>query len=310
MAVNHKVTLQKLPAKNQTELPLIVIVGPTASGKTGLSIKLAQKYNGEIICADSRTVYRNMDIGTAKPTREEQSSVPHWGLDLVDPGERFSAFDFKKYATDKITQIRQRGSIPFIVGGTGLYVDSVIFDYNFGGSTDSSLRNKLNNQNIDELHKYCIKHNIKLPENKLNKRYVIRAIEKNISGNTEDVRRREPIEDCLVVGIETDRDVLRKRINDRIEQFFENNVVKEAKMLGKIYGWNNEAMTGNIYPIINQYLSKEITLTEAKQKAFYNDWHLAKRQLTWLHRNKFIKWMSLGEAEHFLSHEIARMQKM
>src|ERR1044071_7035484 len=100
------------------KLPLIVIVGPTASGKTALAIEIAEKYNGEIICADSRTIYKGMDIGTAKPTVEERTRVPHWGLDLVEPGERFTVADFKHYADKKIDDIRERGRIPFLVGGT------------------------------------------------------------------------------------------------------------------------------------------------------------------------------------------------
>lgn len=160
-----------------TKLPLIVIVGPTASGKTSLAIRLAQKYGGEIICADSRTVYRDMDIGTAKPTPEERALVSHWGLDLVSPGERFTAADFKRYALEKIDEIRARGHVPFIVGGTGLYVDSVVFDYEFGGSVDESQRQELEVLSIEELHKYCFKHNISLPENNKNKRHLIRAIE-------------------------------------------------------------------------------------------------------------------------------------
>src|SRR5215216_6778680 len=111
--------------------PLITIVGPTASGKTSLAVELAEQFGGEIICADSRTVYRGMDIGTAKPSKADQKRVPHWGIDLVDPDQKFSAADFKVYANQKIKEIRARGHIPFLVGGTGLYVDAVIFDYQF-----------------------------------------------------------------------------------------------------------------------------------------------------------------------------------
>lgn len=108
-----------------------VIVGPTGSGKTGASISLAQKLHGEIISADSRAIYKRMDIGTAKPNKEEMAGVPHWGIDLVNPGERFTAADFQAYAEQKITEITARGHLPIIVGGTGLYVDSLIFGYHF-----------------------------------------------------------------------------------------------------------------------------------------------------------------------------------
>lgn len=113
--------------------PLIAIVGPTASGKTSAAIRIAEKYGGEIICADSRTIYKEMNIGTAKPTSEECSRVPHWGLDLVSPNERYSVKDFQLYALEKIEDIRHRDKIPILVGGTGLYIDSVIFNFQFGG---------------------------------------------------------------------------------------------------------------------------------------------------------------------------------
>ena len=122
--------------------PLVVVVGPTASGKSALAIELAEQFNGEIICADSRTVYKYMDIGTTKPSLEDRARVPHFGLDLVEPGERFTAADFQEYANEKITEIRQRGHIPFLVGGTGLYVDGVVFDYEFLPA-DEALRAKL-----------------------------------------------------------------------------------------------------------------------------------------------------------------------
>lgn len=281
-----------------TLLPLIIIVGPTASGKTSLAIKLAQRYGGEIICADSRTVYRDMDIGTAKPTLEERELVPHWGLDLLSPGERFTAADFKRYTLEKIDEIRARGRVPFLVGGTGLYVDSVVFDYEFGGIVDEPRRKKLEILSVEELRQYCLENNIIIPENNKNRRHLIRAIEqRGISGK----RRVDPIDTSVIVGISTDKSLLRTRIEHRAEQLFENGVVDEAIMLGKKYGWHGEAMTGNIYPLVYQYLNKEISMQELQQKFITLDWRLAKRQLTWLKRNKFIQWKSLTEAEHYLS---------
>lgn len=106
---------------------LLVIVGPTASGKSELALKIAKRFNGEIIAADSRTVYKGLDIGTAKPSKEDQQAVPHWGLDLVEPGENFTAADFKRYAKDKIAEIKDRNHLPIAVGGTGLYTDSLVF---------------------------------------------------------------------------------------------------------------------------------------------------------------------------------------
>lgn len=267
--------------------PLVVIVGPTASGKTNLAIKLAEKFDGEIICADSRTVYEGMDIGTAKPTHEERKQIPHWGLDLVKPDERFTAADFKHYALKKIEEIRGRGHQPLLVGGTGLYVDGVIYDYEFGQIADQTLRRKLEAMTLEELYEYCHKNSVSLPENDKNKRYVIRAIEQK---GINLKRREKPTDNTIIVGIATDRDVLRERIRNRIEQLFEDGVVQEAKTLGKKYGWECEAMTGNIYPIIHKYVDGELSLREAKQKCITQDWRLAKRQLTWFKRNTYIKW--------------------
>jgi len=284
------------------DLPLIVIVGPTASGKTGLAIDLASRFDGEIICADSRTIYKGMDIGTAKPTKEERHAVPHWGLDLVEPGERFTAANFKKYATQKIEEIRSRGHVPFLVGGTGLYIDAVLFNYQFGGDVNKALRNRLEEMTIEELHNYCNKNNVKLPENKLNKRYVIRAIEQK---SVDLKRKSEPISKSVIVGISTDKEVLRTRITARSEQLFENGVVEEATILGKKYGWHNEAMTGNIYPLVHSYLNKELSLDDIKEKSTTLDWRLAKRQLTWLKRNPYIKWLTLDDARLYLESLLA-----
>lgn len=284
-------------------LPLIVIIGPTASGKTALAIEVARKVGGEVICADSRTVYKGMDVGTAKPTKEERTEVPHWGLDLVEPGERFTAADFKSYAMKKITEIRSRGHIPFLVGGTGLYVDAIVFDYQFGNEPDEALRRKYESMTIDELHNYCNEYNIQLPENRQNKRYVIRAIEQK-SINTK--RRLNPVENTIIVGISTERDVLRHRIALRSEQIFENGVVEEATLLGEKYGWNNEAMSADVYRLVRSYLNKEATLEEIKDKNTTKDWQLAKRQLTWFKRNAFIRWGSVDDLREYLFSVLAK----
>lgn len=290
---------------NNYRLPLVVIVGPTASGKTSLSIELAKKFNGEIISADSRAIYKGMDIGTAKPSLAEQSSVPHWGLDLVEPGEHFSASDFKNYADQKITEIRSRGHIPFLVGGTGLYVDAVVFDYQFGPPADIKQRLSLQQLTLDELYEYCKKNNVILPENYKNKRYVIRAIE-NKGVDTQKLDK--PLDQTIIVGIATDKAILHQRIEQRSEQLFEDGVVNEAKMLGDNYGWDSEAMKSNIYPLVHSYLDGGMTLDEAKAKYITLDYRLAKRQMTWLRRNMFIHWFSLIDAKVYLTDQLAIRQ--
>ncbi len=277
--------------------PLVVIVGPTASGKTALAVELASRFGGEIICADSRTIYSEMDIGTAKPSAEDQAKVKHWGLDLVRPDQRFSAAQFKDYALKKIDEIRERGNTPILVGGTGLYVDAVIFDYQFGDEADERLRKELEKLSLEELHEYCQKNNIKLPENKKNKRYVIRAIEQK-SINTK--RSETPLKNTIIVGIATDRTMLRTKIENRAEQLFHGGVVDEAKILGEKYGWHHESMTGNIYPLCRDYLEGNMSLATVKQKFVVQDWRLAKRQLTWLKRNRFIRWLPYDRAREYL----------
>lgn len=286
------------------KLPLIVIVGPTASGKTSLAIEIAEEFNGEVVCADSRSIYRGANIGTAKPTLDEQKGVKHWGIDIVEPNEHFTAADFKKYANEKIAEIRSRGKLPILVGGTGLYVDAVIFDFNFGSIADSEKRDDLNKLSLEELHEYCNKNNISLPENDKNKRYVVRAIERfgqNLS------RRDEPISNTIIIGLSVEKTVLRSRIALRSEQFFNKGVIEEAKKLGEKYGWDNEAMKSNIYRLARSYLSGEISLSEMKIKNEILDWRLAKRQMTWQKRNKFIKWLPLREAKKYLVLQLAKI---
>lgn len=287
-------------------LPLVVIVGPTASGKTSLAIKIAQDFGGEIICADSRSIYKGLDIGTAKPTVGEQREVKHWGLDLVGPGERFTAADFKKYAHEAIDDIRSRGKIPFIVGGTGLYIDGVILDYKFTSSEVGFNRGSFESLSIDELHDYCRKNNISLPENSKNKRYVIRAIERNGINNT---RNAKPNSNTIVVGISTERNLLRQRIKLRIEQMFNNGIVDETNKLGELYGWDSEPLTGNVYRIVREFIDGRVSLEEAKIKAEIQDWRLAKRQITWFKRNSFIKWCSLDVAEVYIGEILAKQAR-
>lgn len=305
LILNKKVIQNDTPTNRGEHLPLVVIVGPTASGKSATAMRIAREFNGEIICADSRTIYKHMNIGTAKPSAQDRTEVPHWGLDLVEPGESFTAADFKNYAQKMINEIRERGHLPMIVGGTGLYVDGLIFDYQFG-DPQPEVRKKLEAMTLETLHDYCAKNNVTLPENQQNRRYVIRAIElKNQKGK----RLSKPIAHTLVVGIATERDVLKTRIAQRSEQLFEQGMVEEAKKLGEIYGWNSEAMTGNIYKLVKQFLDGAFDESELKQRFITSDWQLAKRQLTWLKRNPFIHWKSLDDAYVFIKEQLSAVQK-
>lgn len=276
----------------------IVIVGPTASGKTSLAIKLASKYNGEIISADSRAVYKYMDIGTAKPSLSEQTKVKHWGIDLIEPDQSFTAYDFQQYAIKKINDIKNRGKIPFIVGGSGLYINSIIYGYSFNPKSDKYQRQQLNNMAVTELQDYCKKNNISLPSNSSNKRYLIRTIETEgvVKNNRENL-----LPGFIVVGITTDKKTLLDRINKRTNQMFSSNIVKETSFLINKYGKNLESMKANIYRVIDDWQKGTTTQEQAMQKNITLDWQLAKRQLTWLKRNPKIKWLSLLDAEKYIS---------
>lgn len=235
----------------------IVIVGPTGSGKTGAAIKIAKAVGGEIISADSRAIYKGMDIGTAKPSAVEQDGVPHFGLDLVEPGERFTVADFKEYALAKIDEIRARGHVPIVAGGTGLYVDALVYDYQFGGPTGERA-----DENADFEHKSC--------------------------------SDRTGVKDNFVVfGIETEREVLRERLKLRLDKMYSEELFNETQALVEQYGFGSQAMKSNIYQFAWQYLNGEISLEEAKEKNFYDDWSLARRQMTWFKRNPEIVWLSL-----------------
>ncbi len=286
-----------------TKPGLIAIVGPTASGKTALAINIAEQFNGEIICADSRTVYKGMDIGTAKPTADEQARVRHWGLDLVEPGERFTAADFQKYSRGVIADIQSRGKLPLLVGGTGLYVDGVLYDFTFNSPTDSLSRETLENMDVSELIEYCNKNNVTLPENMKNKRHLIAAIErKNITSISKSLLKHNH----YIVGIATNMNILRTRIEKRTEHIFDSNIEGEASMLGKKYGWNSEAMTGNIYPLIKRHLEEDTSIEEIKDKFCILDYRLAKRQMTWFRRNPDIMWSNFADANEYINSLFAR----
>lgn len=289
-----------------TKKPLIVIVGPTASGKTGLAIKIAKKFNGEIISADSRAIYRGMDIGTAKPSKKEQAGIKHWGIDLVDPGERFTVADFQIYANNKIDDIRSRGKIPILAGGSGLYVDSIIYDYNFLINYSDSQRAKLSKMSIDELQGYCRKSNIPLPHNSQNKRYLMRAIER---GGKQSRDRNKTREDIVIVGIKTEKSDLMDRIAKRVEQMFCDELYQETRYLAEKYPFEIEAMKSNIYPIAWRFINDEISRDEAIKLSVTSDWHLAKKQMTWFRRNPHIKWLPLRQLEEYLEKKLFSLNK-
>ena len=232
------------------KLPIVAIMGPTASGKTELAIRMAKQLGGEVICADSRTIYKGMDIGTAKPTRAEMRGVPHHMLDLVEPGEHYSIYKFKREVYELIDDIRGRGKIPFLVGGSGLYLYTVLFDYDFD----------------------------------------------------EPGCRDELIPNCVAVGIEVEKEVLRQRISERFTKMLEAGFEKEVKTLVAKYGSDCPQLKRNSYGEMQRYLQGEITKGELLERAEIIDWQLAKKQRTWFRQKRDqVRWLSLEEAERHLA---------
>ena len=266
--------------------PLVVVVGPTASGKSALAMRLAIKYGGEIVSADSRTVYRGMDIGTAKPSAEDQRRIPHHLLDVRDPDEPFSAAEFKKLALQAMADIYARGKLPILVGGTGLYIDAILFDYQFGPAADEDRRAKLNELSVGQLQTLCRDNNIVLPTNTQNKRHLVRAIELGGLLKQEKILRQ----DSIVVGIATSRDILRNRVRARAGEMVEAGVLQEVASLGSEYGWKGEAFKGNIYGILRGVVEGTKQLPEVVEEFVQSDMALAKRQMTWFKRNPHIIW--------------------
>lgn len=276
------------------ELPLIVILGPTASGKTAYAIRLARLIGGEVICADSRTVYRGMDIGTAKPTEPDRAGVLHWGLDLIEPDQRYSLYDFQRYAMAKIAEIRQRQHVPLLVGGSGLYINSVIYDYRLaGGDYDPTTRAKLEKLSPDELRRLIVKQGAKLPRDLDNKRRLIRSLETGgVSNNCGYLSSR-----TIVIGIAMDKEKLSQRISGRAEQMLKRGLIDEAERLIAHYG-TVEPLRRNAYGVVAKYLAGQIHEAELIEQISTKDRQLVKKQLTWWRNPRWagdIMWRTLPE---------------
>ncbi len=267
--------------------PLVVIVGETTSGKSALALDLAKRLNGEIICADSRTVYKGMDIGTAKPSKQDQKRLPHHLLDIIEPNEHFTAADFKRRANQAISSIHTRGKLPILAGGTGLYVDSVIFDYDFHPAADPKRRNELQKLSIEQLQEQLEAEGIAFPVNESNRRHLIRALE--TGGIPAEKQALLPW--TLVLGIEIERDELKKRVQKRVEHMIKTGLDKEVKTLSKQYGWNNEAMSAIGYREWQAYFAGQQTLDQTQELIKKHTLDYAKRQRTWFKRNKSIQWV-------------------
>ena len=285
---------------------VIVIAGPTASGKTALSIKLAKELNGEIISCDSMQIYKEMDIGTAKVTKEEAEGIKHYLIDIVSPNERYTVSIFKKDSKNAIKEILNKGKTPIIVGGTGLYVDSLIYEIEYQDMEfDINYRNELmekaeTNEGLKELYEQAKTIDSKAMEkiSSNDKKRIIRVLEiYKATGKTktelEILSRQKEVEyNYKVFVVNMDREKLYNRIDKRVDIMIENGLVEEVE---KIYNKYNEfptAMQGLGYKEVVEYLQGKINKEEMIEKIKKESRHYAKRQLTWFRKDKNFIWLN------------------
>lgn len=285
---------------------LIIIAGPTAVGKTSISIKLANRLNGEIISADSMQIYKYMDIGSAKVTKEEMEGIPHHLIDIIDPKINYSAAQFKKDAERYINDIVSRGRVPLLVGGTGLYINSLIYNYSFTEAVkDESFRKELENLAREKGKEYVHELLKEVDNDSYNRLYpndlkrVIRALEVHkLTGKTiGEFNNNENLFDIpynlYYFVLSMDRSILYERINKRVDIMLENGLINEVIKLKEIgYTSDMQSMKGIGYKEILFYLEGKISLTEAVDMIKQGSRNYAKRQLTWFRKDNRVIWIN------------------
>ena len=283
---------------------VLVICGPTCSGKTGLSIELAKKINGEIVSADSMQIYKDMNIGTAKVTKEEMQGIKHYLIDFVSPEKRYSVAEFKKDALNAIKEILEKGKVPIIVGGTGLYIDSLVNGIEYNEiETDLKYREELEalakEKGLEFLYNKAYEIDKESTEkiSVNDKKRIFRILEiYKSTGKTKteleiESRKNEPIYDYIIFGIKLDREKLYEKINLRVDQMIEQGLIEEVENMCIKYSDFPTAMQGLGYKEIKQYLDGTITKEEAIEKIKMETRRYAKRQITWFKRNEKIIWL-------------------
>ena len=286
---------------------VVVIVGPTASGKTAVSIELAKKINGEIISADSMQIYKYMDIGTAKPTLDEMQGIKHYMLDVVMPDETFNVAKYKSMAESAIEEVLKKGKVPIIVGGTGLYINTLVDGIEFADVPgDEEYRNELIEKGYregamsiyKELEKVDSESAKKIDPNNI--RRVARALEiYKVTGKTKtqlDIESRKEVKyDYRLFGMEWDRETLYNRIDLRVDKMIEAGLIDEVRNVTEKFKISNTAVQGLGYKEVIEFLNGNISYEEMIEKLKLETRHYAKRQLTWFRRDKRIKWIKPDE---------------
>jgi tRNA dimethylallyltransferase len=284
---------------------LVVLIGPTAVGKTKLSIELAKKLNAEIISGDSMQIYREMDIGTAKITYEEMEGVPHHLIDIKEPDDDFSVAEFQQLVRERIAEITSRGKLPMIVGGTGLYIQSVIYDYQFSSSPSDEvyrkgLEQRATTEGVEVIHNLLKQVDPDSAEriHPNNVRRVIRALEVYHSSGqtatqTQERQIGELIYDTAIIGLTMDRDILYERINFRVDKMMSSGLLKEVSHLYEKGIKECQSIQAIGYKEIYQYLDGKISLEDAVEQLKQNSRRYAKRQLTWFRNKMDVQWFDM-----------------
>lgn len=282
---------------------VIAIVGPTASGKTALSVRLAKELNGEVINGDSMQVYRGLDIGTAKIKKDEMEGIPHHLIDIKDPTDSFSVAEFQQLVRQKIREIQERGKLPIIVGGTGLYVQAVLYDFQF---TEDRVNKDVRQEYYDELEKHGslfmhdrLKAIDPITANKIhpnNSRRVIRALEIAEHSPTQksDPSQNQgdtPMYKHLLIGLDIDREILYERINLRVDHMMEDGLLQEARMLWDNGVRNVQSVQAIGYKELYLHFEGEISFDEAIRQLKQNSRRYAKRQFTYFRNKMTIHWV-------------------
>lgn len=282
---------------------VVVIGGPTASGKTNLSIRLAQKINGEIVSADSMQIYKEMNIGTAKPDEDERQGIKHYMMDIINPDERYSVADYKRQAKIAIQEIINKGKTPIVVGGTGLYIDSLIYEIEYVDiQTDLEYRKQLEERVEKEGLQKLYEEAKKIDEYAMekispnDKKRILRVLEiYKQTGKTKtqlDKQSRKDVQyDYKVFAINMDREILYNRINKRVDIMIQKGLIDEVKQIYNKYKMFPTAMQALGYKEVVEYLEDKITKEEMIEKIKQESRRYAKRQLTWFRKNKQTIWL-------------------
>ncbi len=280
---------------------VIAIVGPTGVGKTKLSVEIAKKFNGEIINCDAFQVYKKLDIGTAKATKEEQQSIKHHLLDFLEPDESFSVAGYQRLAREKIEEVKNSGKLPIIVGGSGMYIQAVLYDYNFSASNrDENFAEEYKNLSNENLHLKLLKID-NLSANKIhpnNRKRVLRALEIALAGKNkselEEEQRSGKLYDTLILGLNLEREKLYDRINERVDDMISNGLEKEVRNLFDELSSDSQSLSAIGYKEWLSHFSDEMTKDEVIEKIKQNSRRYAKRQFTYFRNRMEVSWIDVN----------------